>query len=404
MTAAPPAPPIVPATVRWQCADCKTPRSKPEKRMPTGWKRQAETVYCPACWRQRYLLRAITIPVAAPEGSTWDELRASIRAMWGATTQASNWIMTELYARDVKRGGQKKLPPMKPIYLYPEIRERFPGLPSQSCAALEKAVTAKYRAKRYEVIWTCAASLPTHRYPTPFPVPNQGWSVAMDGNHPLVSLRVGDSRIALRLRGGARFHRQLSAVRRIASGEAEPGQMDIYAQGKDIMCKMVAWLPRETAAPAKAPAGNILAVRSSADSLLIAVNLADERLWIYNGDQLRRWSAEHRKQLQRWAEDAKAEHRPIPPFAERRREAAVRYRRRTASACHQVASMLVGYAVRRRFAGIRYDDSVRDFCADFAWAQMARLIAEKCDAAGITFEAAAGGPAAEETGEALAKA
>ena len=35
----------------------------------------------------------------------------------------------------------------------------------------------------------------------------------------------------------------------------------------------------------------------------IELNEKDKKLWVYNGDQLPRWAAEHRDQLQRWSED-----------------------------------------------------------------------------------------------------
>ncbi len=365
----------------WTCSDCAVNRKKPEKRAPIGWKRQGDKLYCADCWKKRYILRAVTIAVATPEeGVTWDALRADLRRMWIATTRASNWILTELYARDIRREGDEKMPPMKPQYLYPELRKRFPDLPSQTCAALEKAVTAKYRSKRYDVLWTSRASLPTHRYPTPFPVPNQGWSVSMAGDNPAVSLRIGDQRIGLKPRAGVRYRRQMEAVRRMVSGTAETGQMDIYSQGSDILCKMVAWLPR------KAPAvlgPETLLVRTTPEALIVALNTKDAVLWTYNGDQIRRWAAEHRKKLQRWAEDSKAENRPVPPFAERRRLAAEKFHRRMAGACHQIAAMITGYAVRRRFMAVKFDDTVRDFCPDFTWFALADKLAEKCDAAGL---------------------
>jgi ParB/RepB/Spo0J family partition protein len=128
-----------------------------------------------------------------------------------------------------------------------------------------------------------------------------------------------------------------------------------------------------------------LLVRSTAESLIVALNAKDEKLWVYNGDQIRQWSAEHRKRLRRWSEDSKAEHLPSPPFAEKREFATVRYRHRMSTACHQIAEMIAGYACRRRFAGVVYDDSVRDFCPEFSWAVLAARIAEKCDGAGLTY-------------------
>src|ERR1035441_2961071 len=153
----------------WTCSECQAVRTKPEKRMPSGWKRRSADIFCDACWGKRYVLRAITVPVVAPVDMKWEELGGVLREMWAASTQASNWILTELYARDVRRTGkEEKLSPMPKIYLYPELRERFSQLPSQTIATLENTVKAKYRAKRYETIWTAKSSLPVYRYPAIF--------------------------------------------------------------------------------------------------------------------------------------------------------------------------------------------------------------------------------------------
>src|SRR5205814_6602877 len=86
-------------------------------------------VYCPECWAKRYLLRAVSMPVASPYGCTWDELRADLKLMWRETTRASNWLMTRLYSSDVRRNGEPKMPPMPKLYLYPALRQVFPALP-----------------------------------------------------------------------------------------------------------------------------------------------------------------------------------------------------------------------------------------------------------------------------------
>ena len=201
-----------------------------------------------------------------------------------------------------------------------------------------------------------------------------------------MSARIGDARYEFRLRGGHQFRRQLTAVKQITSGEAEQGQMDLFRNGKSVMCKMVAWLPRAAAIPSHE---GTLIVRTDAEALIVALNLKDERLWTYHGDQARRWSAEHRRFVARLADDTKAEHRPVAPFAARREAAAHKYRDRMASLTHQVSAMVAGYAKRRKFAGVRYDDAMRDFCPQFPWFALRAKIAEKCDAAGIEFEAIA---------------
>ena len=142
-----------------ECIACGA-ASKISKRAPTGWKRRADELYCPGCWAKRYILRAISIPVSGPLDGDWKDLRASLRTMWDASTQASNWMITELYARDVRRGDEPKMPSLPRIYLYPEARKRFPQLPSTTLAAIEKTVSSRYCGSRYKVIWTCQQSLP----------------------------------------------------------------------------------------------------------------------------------------------------------------------------------------------------------------------------------------------------
>ena len=365
------------------CRRCGASREDLGKRLPRGWKRQSEFVYCATCWNSLYLLRAIKVPVASPLDCGWKELRAMLHEMWAATTQASNWLITELYARDVRRGNEARMPAMPNVYLYPEARERFPTLPPRSIAALVQNVQRTYRAKRYNTIWTCAASLPTYRYPSPFSTPSQAWSIHVENTAPVVNVRIGSRDLRLRLKSGARYSRQMDSVSKIVSGEAVRSELIIYQRSNDIVCKFLAWLPRPTLQEHRS---GILTVRTAAHALIVAFTATDEQIWTYNGDQLRRWQAEHRVRLQRWAEDSKAEHRPAPPFAERRTNAVRKYRDRMATACHTIGSLVVNYAIRRQFAAVRYDDSDRTYCEQFPWFELKLRIAEKCDAAGLDFE------------------
>lgn len=391
---------IIPTTI--VCAGCgkssavkSTPKGVP--RTPAGWKRRGEETYCLDCWRNRYVLRTISMSVASPLDCRWDELRKVLRLVWGQTTAASNWMMTELYARDVRRGSQEKMPPMERVYLYPEARRRFPALPSQTVASLERAVQRKYSSARYAVIWTGSASLPTHRYPTPFPVPSKAWHGTIEGDRAIVSVRIGDARMRLRLKRGPQFRRQMAAFKQIVRGEAVSGELALYDRA-GLMCKMAVWLPR---AVSESEGSNTLTVRTRKDCLLVAVNVKDKALWRYNGDQLRRWAAEHRAQLQRWSEDQKYEARPVPAFAARREAAARKYRNRLNSATHEIAAHVAAYAARHHFAAVRYDDADHSYLGDgFPWYRLRALLAENLDARGITLKAI--GPSGLETPEPLA--
>jgi hypothetical protein len=382
------------------CCACGASRTTKGERIPAGWKRVPAGIFCDKCWGESHVLRAVTIPVASPLDHDWTEFRALLRSMFAVTTQAYNWTMTELYARDIRREADaKKMPAMAKVYLYPVLRARFPTLPPQAVVALEHAAQGKYRKKRYEVIWTCASSLPTYRYPTPFPVHNQSWSIVIEDQCPIVTARIGATNTRFRLRGGAKFRRQLDAVKLLVGGEAIPGQLDIFERGKDLMCKMVAWLPRTAA---KTGRTDTLFVRTDTAAMIVALNAKDDTLWTYHGDQIPRWAAEHRKQLQNWADDSKAEHRPTPPFFERRHQAALKYRARTKSALQQIAAMTVGYAKRRKFAAISYDDSLTAFAPQFPWFELRATLAQLADASGIEFEyAGASGEAAKESPQPL---
>jgi hypothetical protein len=271
---------------------------------------------------------------------------------------------------------------MERTYLYPKARLRFPELPSQSVAALEQAITAKYRAIRYDLIWRASMVLPTYRYPTPFPIHNQSWNVRIEADHRIdLSVRIGEKRVELRLKGGPQFYRQRSVVDQIVKGNAIRGECAIYKRGTATMAKLVVWLSRTEP---QERTGTLI-VRTSKDSLLIVVNTKDERIWVWNADQARRYQAEHRHKLQRWAEDQKAENRPIPDFATRRQIAVTKYKHRMDAVCQQGSAYVVGYAVRRRIASVSYDDRERSFCPEFPWMRLRTLLAQKLYAQRIEF-------------------
>lgn len=408
-----------------RCAGCAAEKktkatAKGLLRVPMGWKRHNAQTWCAKCWAERYVLRAVTFPVAGPVGADWPAFREALNSAWSMTTAASNYITSELYAADVRREpGAEKLLAQPKTYLYPQIRARFPDLPSQSVASLERAVAGKYRAKRYEVLWTCAASLPNHRYPTPAIAPSQGWRAHYgEDNVPLVDVTLPGGRFTLRLRGGNEFRRQLTAFRQMVEGTAVCGELAFYRQranGSDhrngvearteagakvswcVMCKLVAWLPRPKQ---NGEQTGTLFVRTDKDSLLVALDAKDERLWIHHADHIRRWEAEHRRRLNRWSDDQKAEQRPDATFAARREAAVLKYRRRMKSAIQEAVAQLANFARRRHFAAVRYDDREQNFCGRFPWFELRTRLAVKLDEYGIALELASAEVAQPEPGAA----
>jgi hypothetical protein len=371
----------------WTCAGCSTTRDKPAiPRLPKAWHRLEDEAYCPKCWAERYILRAVALPIVSPLGDlTWKDIDTGLHKMWAATTGCANWMLAELWGGDVRRdrSSPAKMPSFERRYLYPAARARFPELPSQTVSSLEQAITAKYRAVRYDIIWRCSAALPTYRYPTPFPIHNQSWKVYLDKDDRIVlSFRVEDRRLEVRLKGGPQFRRQRRAVEQMVNGLAVRGECAIYKRGTATMAKMVAWLPRPEPGPEKT---GTLIVRAQKDALVTAFNAKDEKLWTWNADHVVRWAAQHARQLKRWSEDQKAENRPVPDFAERRAAATRKYRDRMESACHQASAYLAGYAARRRFETVHYDDTEKSFCTEFPWARLRTMLAQKLDAQRIQF-------------------
>lgn len=389
-----------------KCHLCTAEKETKSDRVPKGWKRHQEKIWCHKCWNRAYVLRAVTVPVLGPaDKGEWPAFRQALKAAWADTTALANWAADEFYARDERRSDQPKCPPMPRTYLYPEARAAYPALPSQTVAAALHAVEGKYRATRYEAMWTRERALPTHRYPVPFTAPNQGWAAEMIDQRPCVHVRIGDRRWTLVLRGGQEFRRQLADIRAIISGDAVQGELAILrarsresdhrsgmAERADngqaqwrIMAKMVGWFPRR--APGE-KSGRML-LRTAGDAIIVAVDVEGERIWRENADHLRRWIAEYDRQRQRWSEDVKAEQRPVPSFAARRDAATEKQRNRVNSAINEITSHVAKFAERRRVSEVEFDDTDRSYLPSFPWFNFREMLMRKLDERGIKMSASA---------------
>lgn len=372
----------------------------PSRGLPRGWHRKGEEYFCAKCWQERYYLRTVTMPVRSPLDCSWEELDVVMRSMWLASTACSNWMISELRMRDETQARSVKFQRMPKVVLYASARERFPELPAQSIVALEQSIQRKYRAVRADVIWRRSASLPSFRYPTPFPVHNQSWSTETDdGGRPIVSARIGDQRLRLRLGSGHQFKRQMLQFKAMHSGDAPRGELAILnnPDGK-LMVKMVGWFEKRK----QADKNGTIFISTQKDRLLEALDAKSERIWNYNADHLNRWVGEHKRNLERWSEDAKFENRPVQDFARRRRLAVQKFTARMHSRLHQIADEVAGFANRRKCATVQYDGTEKGY-GDLQWYKLESLVKEKLDALGIEFVSkTASGEAPEESGEALA--
>lgn len=414
------------------CAACNTERDA-GTRLPRGWKRLGESAYCGTCWRDRYVLRAVTIPVSGPKTCEWPELREALKTAWIQTTQASNWMMRQLALADpgMERGdGKPKLAQMPRAYLYPEARRRFPDIPARSISSLEQAVQGKYRKMRWDLA-TCQVSLPSMRYPVPMPVHNQAWWIEeTEDGELLLSVELPGGRQVLRLRGGHQFRRQRVAVRKLIAGDAVAGECAIYrvrANGADhrngdtkgtrVMAKMVMWLPRDAGARKESMA----AVHTGGDALLTVYDDQQNRVLVWNESHLWRRVAAHDRQLGKLREDLKAERRVNRQYGHvstltaderergRREQEGILARMDLLSAnmraylhdhCHRASAMVAKFLVRRRCAGCLYVEAHADgSLPHFPWHKLKTMLADKLNGHGIEMVASDG--AVPETPEPL---
>lgn len=379
--------------------------------MPRGWKRHNERTYCGPCWQRAWCLRAITIPVVRPlgEGIGWPELRQALTAAWSQTTAATNWLVSQLFVRDEQRQpGQEKIAKMPKLYLYPELRARFPELPSQVCSSLENSIKSKYARRRYQALWTCEASLPNARYPQPAIAPSQSWRPeyvpsGKEGGDLVPAIHVtllAGERFLLQLRGGKEFARQIADFRKLCDGTAIKCEMAILRkrantgdgtngtkerdsggqkQQHTILVKLVGWFPRTV----RSEEGTLL-VRTSGEECLVALDEKGAKLRTWHCDHVRRWIAQHKAQLQRWSDDQKAEQRPLAKFQSRREAAAIKFRNRIESHQKELVAQICGIAKRQRYNAIRFDDSDRSyFGSAYNWSGFRQKLLNKANELGF---------------------
>jgi hypothetical protein len=386
------------------CVLCHATRDVPmartgAPRTPKRWKVLKGSAYCGACKHRAYMLRAVTLPVAGPEGASWPAFRAALREAWGEGTRCANWVMSELYARDVRRDAEDiTLRKMPRIYLYPEARLLFPRLSPQTVASLVQQVQSAYRAHRYDLLWTGARALGTYRYPAPYPIPSQAWSLEERAGRWHVMLRLGHQRWDLRLRGGPHMRYQAARLRQIATGEAEPGAATLYqvrvqrgshrtgltsADGPTrVMLKFAAWLPKT-----EAPDGAVgtMCVRTGSDALLSVAG----HDWSIDATPLRNVLRAEARRRAGLAVNLKHERR----HPRRRRQGLIdalgdlsrRSRLRVADACRTYAAHVAAYAGRQRVVQVEYDDRDRSALPHFPWEQLRTAIASKLDEQRIAF-------------------
>jgi len=428
-----------------QCSSCaKTVEAKrtraSNERLPRGWKRHQDVIYCSECWRQRYRLRAVTFPVLTGHplvGGSQKELWEALHQAWAHTSRLANWAVTELAKVDaVRTPAMEKMPPLPKVNLYrqwndqPHHERAWWDGAANSAAAILQAAQSKYLRRRHGVIWRQNEALPRHRYGVPFPVHNAAWSAAYvevrneerrrTYRAPAICFNLAGKRWQLALRGGPERRRQLAAFAQIVSGAAVQGELALYrrrsSQGAHrsggsertpgggalvptrLMAKLVAWLPQPVQERRRQ---GTLQVRTGHRALWVALGPEDQEPWLLHLEHLTRLIYRHRRRIQNLADDTKAERRR--PARRRKKYQAlldtITYREqcRENAEYERASAWLASYADRRGFEAVAYDDRERRYCPELAWAKLRDLTRRKVEERGLLWvDVAASGEVAEE--------
>lgn len=391
-------------TIRCECGAEREakPTAEGTPALPRGWKRAQGRVWCQKCWGAGWVMRAVTVPVAEPINCTREELNETLRRCWVNSTRLANWAVDDLYLADVRRKPDDgpKMPKMPKRYQYPGARAECPDMDPQSVTSLLRDVEGKYRAKRYNVVWTRSESLPNHRYPYPYPVHNQSWHAYRTAdNDCAVSVRLGGQRLELRLAATRRRQRQRTAVDRLIDGELIAGTLTIYRQraGGDhaaaptdrgnggrakvryrTMVKMALWMPKRDPRPAE----GTLSVWSGPEGLL-HYRIGDAPVRHVYAEQLPRLVAQRARRQERLRHDSKAEKRrprkEMSGIRDQQESVAVKIGRAINAALHEASASIANYAERQRCAVVAYDDHDQTFVPSLPWYRLREMLSQKLD-------------------------
>lgn len=343
--------------------------------------------------------RAATFPFFPHQPMEWKDLDPVLKHAWGMSTHLANWVMSELYMIDqltVERDGAK-ISPMpsfhtdsSPKDLYglflltnPQAKQ-WVGL-KREASTIIRSVKDKYSAVRLNVVGRGFQSLPSFRFPFPFPIHNQTWKPFYGkDNVPLVSVALPRGRVILRLRGGSEMRRQLSYFRQLVDG-AKRGEMSIHRRGKHVLAKLIGWFPL----PAQQKANDrTLLVKTDPNALWVAeMEGTHPRVW--NQDHMRHLVERHRIWRQRMSEDLKREKRvPQKMKAHMLHALEDRCRKmndRLDTFCHEMTKQLAEFAVRQKVDTVLYDDQEKTWLQQFPWHNLREKLTWKLQERGIRF-------------------
>jgi hypothetical protein len=392
---------------------------------PRGWHNVPEKeasahagFWCADCWKETFVPRSITIPIAGPDQSSgsWEDLRKSLRQCWDWSTAVANWLTTELARLDTPRSVEAtKLGAAPKFYEYPHVKDVAPGMDSQAIIAVTNTVKRNYNEKRFDVLWSRTAAFPCYDWPYPYAIDADGWKPIQDptDKRPAVRVRLAGQVWILRLAGGLRNRRKIDGWKKVFSGQAIKRECAILAKTvtksdhrngttskansggrrrvERVMIKISAWFPRKEANYAPADEPRTMVLKTSGDSFL-SYRIGDTGEWrSIHADHIRRMRNQHFARSTRFAQDKKYERRwpkrVLRQMLERQEDQCRKFNDRMNSWLHEVTKIVAEYACRRKITHVVIDLRNRSFGGDrFPWFKLRSLIEYKLHERRIAYE------------------
>lgn len=378
------------APTMYTCETCGSIKTGKKTRtgsfgIPMKWKSKDGSVFCNACWKVSYRLRAVTLPVAEPVGMTWDETRKHLQNVWRQSTQLANaCVLTLMKAEPFCKYGDKLAPKPK-VYLYPLRASMGLSINSSSAGCVTQAVQKKYNEQRFDLLVKGCIAPPVYRYPYPYPVHNSSWKLREHEGSFYVALPLDGIRVEFRLKSGGR-HRQISAMQSLIRGDAKQGELAIYARRvqNDVttFIKMVMYLPNNVR---KSERKNVMTVRSDEKRLVVATLEGREIPINFNEDNLRSHIIGHGIAIKRMAEDYKRNRRfggDKRLYGQNVKAMCDRQHSRLQNAVHEISATLTKHAEKENVQTVVWSAEDKGYCR-FPWFALKKTLTDKLSAVGI---------------------
>lgn len=405
------------------CSICKIGKETKSTRLPNGWRAHPQTKLpvCSPCWKKLYMPRTITLPIAGPlNGECWPELRTSLLTAWSAATRLSNWAARQLLKNDAEPiSTMDRCPKMNPIYLYGMFNEGYAdraewdGMAASAQCVL-RAVESDYREKRIDAVWRSNRNVDTYRWPQPYPVHNQNWSIARNEHGVItVDLPLVGSRWTLRVRNDASISARCRGMLNACfDGSAVLGEAKLYSRtvgpnddrngiylrnpagGESRMYRVLigipGWFPRGQFADERE---GELHLHTGNDSFLYAEQEGYD-IWTINGDAMRQRIFAYARFRHRLAEDTKQERR-VPKRRKRQildagERRAIKENDRAKSFREEKTTHVAELARRRKVEQVIYHGGDAGFMLSFPWFMWVKRLQDKLEERGIGFVDASG--------------